>query len=69
MPVFILTIVYNFMSFGRSIEVPTLLDVQKFWVKDTDRQTDRKADYSNPPLHLRGRGLIMEKKYQSVSHS
>ena len=41
MPVFILTIVYNFMSFGRSIEVPTLLDVQKFWVKDTDRQTEK----------------------------
>ena len=44
---------YNFMSFGSLIEVPVLLVLLKFC-----SHTDRTPDYSNPMLHLRGRGLM-----------
>ena len=45
--------------FGSSIEVPVLS--RNFVHTQTDRQTDRTPDYSNPPLRQLGRELIINK--------
>ena len=50
---------YNFKSFGTSVEVPMLLAVQKFC---SHTHTHRAPDYSNPPL-LHGRDKEKEKLY------
>ena len=47
------------MSFGS----PNVVSCPDILVKDT--QTDRKPDYSNPPLHLCGRGLMRKVTYRT----